>query len=364
MRLMIRNWKVRDYVNGDEIKIFKLWQAIHPTNKRSLNDWLTWWNWMYKQNPAGQGIIFVADHNDMIVGHYAIVPMLMNVNKNIVVGSLSLDTMTHPDYRRLGIFEALAKATYSYGQSKGINLVIGTPNIYSGPGLINKLNWFIVSSHQLFFKPLNWENALRHRIHNKILLKICGNIGKLSQHTIYRNRSKIPRNINIIKISSFDDRIDEFWNDISHYHPITVVKNKEFLNWRYVAVPDKKYTIYIAETGNKIEGYIILRYETKKTRKIGLIFDMVVRPSRKDVIYLLVSKAIEYFSSENVDLIEYYMFTDKLFQRALRDMGFIKLPSFFEKNIFCIYSKIPVDTMEFLKDKRNWFVQLGDSDLL
>jgi GNAT superfamily N-acetyltransferase len=364
MIFMIQNWKVRNYMDGDEVKIFELWEAIHPNKQYNLKDWMTWWNWMYKQNPAGNGIIFLADHNDKVVGQYAVIPMLMKMNKNIIMGSLGVDAMTHPNYRRQGIFQTLGKTTLSYAENKGIKLMIAKANDYSGPGSISKLNMFPISSLRLFFKPLNWENALRPRIKNKFLLKICVNVGKLSQHTIYRNRSKIPKDVNITKISSFDERINEFWNDISNYYLITIVRNREFLNWRYVSVPNRKYTIYIAEVGEKIEGYIVLRYITQQTRKIGTIFDIVVRPSRRDIIHLLISKAYEYFLKENVDLIEYHIFSDKIYRRALRDGGFIRFPQFFAKNIFCVYSKLPSDDTEFLKDKKNWFIQLGNSDFL
>jgi hypothetical protein len=37
------------------------------------------------------------------------------------------------------------------------------------------------------------------------------------------------------------------------------VRDKEYLNWRYVDVPDVDYTIYLAEEGEEICGYIVLR---------------------------------------------------------------------------------------------------------
>jgi GNAT superfamily N-acetyltransferase len=360
----MQDWDIQPFHDGDEIKIFELWEALHPEKKENQEEWLTWWNWMYKENPAGKGIIFLATHHNKVIGQYALMPMLVKINKEVVVGSRAVHAMTHPAYRRQGIFETLGKTTLSYAKDVGISLVFATTNKFSGPGSIMKLDMFAVSPLRLFFYPFNWESLFQMRIHNTLLLKILTSIGTLSQKTIYKIKDTPSNDVRITKISVFDDRINEFWNDIASYFPITIVRNRELLNWRYVSVPQTTYSIFTAETENKIEGYMVLRCINEPSGKIGIIYDMTVNPAKNDIVHLLVSKANDYFSNENVDLIKYYLFSDAVYQHALREAGFICYPQLFAKNQFCVYSTLSSNETDFLKEKKNWFIQLGNSDVL
>lgn len=54
---------------------------------------------MYKENPAGEGVIWLAEHNGKIVGHSAAIPIIMKIDCKTVAAFQSIDTMTHPGYR-------------------------------------------------------------------------------------------------------------------------------------------------------------------------------------------------------------------------------------------------------------------------
>jgi RimJ/RimL family protein N-acetyltransferase len=360
----MQHWDVRQYKDGDEIKIYELWEALHPDKKENKDEWLSWWNWMYKENPSGNGIIFLAVTKEKVIGQYALIPMLMKIREKVIIGSRAIHAMTHPENRRQGIFQTLGKITLSYAKEKGIPVVFATTNKLSGPGSIQKLDMFSVSSLRLFFYPCHWESLFQHRIHNTVLLRSCVGIGNLLQQTIYKKRIPSSEDVRITSISSFDERINDFWNEIAHYFPVTIVRNKELLNWRYVSIPGITYSIFIAEIGKKIEGYIVLRIINEHETKIGFIYDITVNPSKKNIIHLLLTKAYDYFSKENVDIIKYYLFNDSIYQRALREAGFIRYPQFFAQNQFCVNSALSPNETDFLKDKNHWFIQLGNSDVL
>src|SRR4030042_387594 len=104
---MDQKWSTRTFQNGDEEAILELQRTIYG-EIADKNKWLRWWNWKYKQNPAGEAIIQVAWCDDQIVAQYAITPVNMKFGDRTITAAQSVDTMTHPDYQGRGIFNALS----------------------------------------------------------------------------------------------------------------------------------------------------------------------------------------------------------------------------------------------------------------
>jgi len=77
----------------------------------------------------------------------------------------------------------------------------------------------------------------------------------------------------------------------------------------------------------------------------------------------LVSKATERLAQEKADLVLCNMIVPRAYQRLFRKNGFISLP-FIKGSRITVKSLSPRIPEEFLKDARNWFLQIGDSDMI
>lgn len=360
---MERAWSVRTYEKGDENRIFELMEAVYPEEKYDQEKWIRWWRWMYTQNPADDSRIWVADHDGNIVGQYPLIIVNMKIGEEIIKGSQNIDLMTHPDYQRQGMFFTLEKKALSEAGKERINITYGFPNEPAYPGHL-KSGWFDICSLRVMIKPLNLENILKKRITNKFLLKICTVMGDLLISIFYRAK-KPPEvdGLTISQITSFDDRINDLWKKISNDYEIIVVRDKEYLNWRYVNIPDMNYTIYLAEEGEEICGYVVLRCVKEEGLASGYIFDIIAPLNRTEVIHCLLSKAIKYFEEEKVDVIFCKMVADKIIYKIFRKNGFIS-SRFIKGGRFCAYTSHPKISETYLKNRKNWFVQIGDSDFI
>lgn len=357
---MEQRWSIRAYKKGDEEGIYELWNSVYPAKKYDRDKWLRWWQWLYKDNPAGESKIWLAEHNGKIVGQYAVMPIKVKINNKVILLSQSLDTMTHPNYRRQAIFETLAKKVYEESQRDGIFIIYGFPNKFSHPGFINKLSWFNIGTMQLLFKPLNWRKAIMLKTQNKYLQTIL----TIGAYLLFNNalfRTQEPPEIeglSINQITSFDERIDEFWTEACNQSNIILLRNRIFLNWRYKA-PDAHYSIFAAERSGKICGYLVLGDSEKGDIKVSHIFDLLAHS--EGVMKHLLFKAEEYCQKNDADIILYHLIANKVYNQALRKNGFLSLP-FLRGGYFCAYSSTSSISREFLSNPENWFVQLGDSD--
>lgn len=361
---MEKKWTIRAYENGDDIKIFELANAVHPEREYDKEKWMSWWRWKYEDNPAGSSRFLVADHDGKIVGMRPFILVKMQIAGETVMASQNTDLKTHPRYRRQGVFSTLEKNSFSQLKDEEICLTYSFPNMSSYPGYMKTGLFMDICALKTLIKPLNLRNLLKKRIKNNSLLKICTITGSIFIGIFYRTK-KTPEieGLTITKIVSFDNRIDDFWNKISRDYKIIVVRNQEYLNWRYINRPDRNYTIFLAEERGEICGYIVLRYQKKEELSSGYIIDIIAPLDRPDVINSLLSRAIKYFKEKRVDGIFCIMAADKKIHKIFRKNGFIrKRFRIVSKYITRINS--PKISEKYLKDKKNWFIQLGDSDYI
>jgi len=103
-------WSTRAYRDGDEEAISELESAVYG-ELQDKDQWRRWWHWMYKDNPGGTGLIWLAEDAVKLVGHYPLIPVRLKLGNQIVKASQNLDQMTHPDYRHQGIATNLGRQT-------------------------------------------------------------------------------------------------------------------------------------------------------------------------------------------------------------------------------------------------------------
>lgn len=354
---------VRAYKEGDEDEIFELTKAVWEEQVPEEERWIKGWRWLHIDNPAGISRIWLAEHNGKLIGQYPVIMENMKVDGEIIKAAQLVDTMTHSQYRHRGICSTLGKKALNEMEKGEIHLVYCFPTQQVYP-LHIKSGWLDVCAFQVMIKPLNLKNILqKYSVRNRLLLNIFTVGGNLIIKVFFRSKKVSDEDMpKVRKISHFDDRINEFWNTISNDYNIIRIRDKKYLNWRYVDAPNADYTIYVAEEGGKICGYIILGCKDARGLIFGHIYDIIAPTSRGDIIQCLIAKAIEYFMDVKVDAILSQMVPNKIYHKALLKNGFI--PRFRSKGRFITYNASTKLSEAYLKNPKNWFIQLGDLPLV
>lgn len=99
----------------------------------------------YLDNPVGRVISFNAFYGELLVAHYACVPIKLLIGGEVTLGLLDIATVTHPDHRGKGLFKTLAKTTYDYAAKNGYKFIIGVANANSFPGYMKYFNFTFVA---------------------------------------------------------------------------------------------------------------------------------------------------------------------------------------------------------------------------
>lgn len=347
-------WSVREYLEGDEEGILEL-RGIALSGSKNRQ----WWDWQFKNGPAGPANIWLAVAGQKIIGQNAQIPLPMKIGEQICKGSIAVDVITHPDYQRQGIQNAIRKQLFDSNRGKGISISYGTAtrNIFPLYGRMDSpYPHFNICQPALLVKIISLGKLLTSRY------KIPGVASNLMDSAWARitSRTSSFKNTGIItqQVSSFDESIDAFWQKASGIKRVMVVKNMKYLNWRYVEKPGKEYKIFIAKRNDETVGYVVLKLENN-TMTRGFIVDLLALPDEDIITQMLIARAMEYFRAEGVATVLCLMLTDTPYYGILRKLGFMQRNSGLQLGTRLYDRNLP---RELVTDPANWYFVWGDND--
>lgn len=348
---LAQSFVVRKYKEGDEKGIVELMRLCF--GRADYDYWMKHWVWEYKENPLGKDV-WIAEHNGQIVAHHAHIPINLKVGKKIFRSCIGADSMTHPKFQRRGLQRKLGDITDKEQVKAGIYFS------YWFPGEIYHKhrgeNSYAVCKIPVMMK-LYPNETMRKLTGSRFLAKVLSVPLNPIISIIFRSKkSPIIEGMKITEIAQFDDRVDDFWKDVSRYFNIIVVRNKEYLNWRYFKRPNSNFRVLLAECDEKILGYVVFASKDEK----GFIIDLLVYPHRLDVVQSLILTAVEHLREEKAHRIICWMLKNNPYYRVLRANGFIRLSSTYPFGV-TTYSPSKAPT-EFVKNPKNWYLTLGDTD--
>lgn len=228
------------YNSKDYKPIIDLFQKAF---KRDLD--LKVWNWIMRvKDKERQAAIWVAldQTNNKVIANYNLLPMLYIYKGKIINGAMCLDVMTDPSYQKKGVFVNIGKQALGNEKIGGRKIAIGIPNNNALPGHL-KIGWKIAFNITLLEK-------------------------KIDSHHCNFDNSKIKQ------IYKFDDRVNELFKFFSREYDFIMLRDKDYLNWRFFERPDVQYEIYAYENDKQLNGYIVFKiYNNEKFHIIELVYE-------------------------------------------------------------------------------------------
>jgi len=321
------------------------------------------WDWKYYQNPAGEHAMYVAidPASGSIVGEHGTIPMRIKVGDVEGISTQGVDIVILPQYQKGGPFfrlhelateEASSRAAFTYAFS-----IKKTYRIFT-----RLLHFKGVCPVKKFVKVLNPTPFLQKKIRVPVIAALCGRAGKLMIRFFCHRMPETPGGLELFEVKEFDSTFDEFWQQHPEKQEIMIIRDAQYLNWRYMKNPAAQYTVYaLRETKRgSIKGYIVLRTVQEDIRR-GYIVDILVDEKGEDLMRLLVSRAIHHCYAEDADSVTCWMLEHTPVAPVLKRMGF-EMRGTPHDLMICPYSE---DTRaEYLIDVTKWYMTMGDSDYI
>jgi len=236
---------IRPYQPEDEGRVLSLWKtAFHKEMPDAL------WRWKYSENPFGYRILLcVNDDGDPVV-MYGGIPYQANwKGKQVEITNL-MDIMSHPDYRKTGLFIQTGNAFFDTfcGPDQSV-LLYGFPGKYH----------FEIGQKYLTY------------------LKLTADVVYLSVETGRLAPSITQPPGYLEPVNDIDETFDRLWEICRGGYPLAIIRNAAFLRWRYGNHPLKRYEIwkYRTRQTGATDAYAVLSIAGGK----AVLSDMLAPPS-------------------------------------------------------------------------------------
>lgn len=339
----------RTYKRGDEGGIV---QFLARYDKEFTSDI---WKWKYHNTPGK--FISIAEYDNQVVGHMALLPMRMKVGRETITGCMSVDLFVNPDFRRQGIFLSLTENLVRSSEEERVPLMFGFPTPLSYHGHL-KRGHFHVGNIRIYARPVDIRGYLQSHSPTSPNTSVGARSFSRVLNTSLMALSKILwtecNDVEITRHRSFDNRFNRLWHRVSKRHEIIVVRDREYLEWRYSRRSDKEYVVFVAETDEDIAGYIIVAKEKHNGSYVGKILDIL--SERDEVLQMLLQYGIEYLLQEEVGYIG--VWAPACFsRRILGRTGF--LPSRRTERIVARLNS-PQFSEQSIDQLEKWYVTWGD----
>ena len=194
---------------------------------------LLYFDWQYRNNPKGKAIVLLAIddlNHDLIVGTNTIIPTSLLIDQNEIISSLACNVQVDPNYQKRGIFSKLLSSMTSVAKMKGISSLFAIPNENSFPAFINE------GSSEIIQLPLLVRPIKLSRYFTSPMDKIL---------KIFDNHWKVKTSpLSVEEFNGNFQKFEKLLKKTSKRVSIIQNRNKEYLKWRYLDHPTRKYQIY------------------------------------------------------------------------------------------------------------------------
>ncbi len=312
--------------------------------------------WQYLKNPINKQLVNIAidKNNNQTAAIYAVSPVNFKLGHDVYVGSQSLDTITDEDYRGQGLFITLAKSVYEKAKNENCKLVYGFPNGNSIYGFQKKLGWKVLDPVPFLIKPLK-SKYFTDRIS---ALQFFPDI-KLSYSSFNNNT-----NYQLELSNDFPIEVDRIWKRFSKDIAVSVNRDKEYLDWRYVSKPNEDYKIiHCYSNENEYLGFLVYTVKGKHGGRIGYIMELVYDLDDKKAGALLLKKAISDIKEQKADCILSWCLDHSPNYEDFRKELFFKMPEKLRPiELHFGVRSFDIKTEELVSNRKNWYLSYSDSD--
>jgi len=297
-----------------------------------------YWYWQYKQNPKKQSFIYVAWINKQIVGYYHVATYsFMANNTKQVIGNVQ-DVAVDEQFQGKGIFRKLAKFANS-DINKYVDILYSFPNKKSINNFLKYDKFKLIDYMPIYFSPI----------------KI---------NFFFNKKKKLEKNNQVVVFNQLNEKIYEVFEKFSKTHSYYVLRDKDFLNWRYIDSPKGNFFFVGLITDNKITAVIVVKHDKIFKNDAFVILDFAFSNDVEDLKKLISNFHV--ILKDNYSLDANFVILSGLsnYMSEIKKCGYIKIPKLFIPRKLNLLVRLTDRNLKISNiDSSNWLVTLGDWDV-
>lgn len=346
--------------SGDERPINDLFNRIFCAS-RSLDQW----RWKFQRNPArltNPTRIVLGRLKGHIVSQYAGVARDMLLNGKVRTVTEIVDNLIDPDFRAGRRLQNQMIAYYAEQVLReGNDFTLGCPN-----DIAYRVGKRLLAYDDLFFAPrlfrrLSPRLALQTRFPRPLrpLAEPLGRLGALVMRWALRPSGGCRFRV----ANTLDNQFDRFWQEAKERFVLIGIRDREYLQWRYMERPDTRFRLICADDDEGMKAWIVLNMTHKPDgRRTGYIVDFLYRDYA--IMRQLFRHGLCELSRMGADHAVTLAAPGSAGDGLVRSVGFSERPGYDPVRLVIRWLNMQdAPSQSAVLDPQNWHLCYGDLDL-
>jgi hypothetical protein len=274
-----------------------------------------YWRWCYLENPAGKNSSVVALRGERVVGKIGNIYLEMTSHGERITAGQMEGLFIRPDERSWACYAGLMEKSHAGQSEDHVAFSFGLSNPASAK-LSRRTGGTSLGRAPVYTGFISTVRALEGRI-LPYPLSLAGWL--LDPILGPRLRGVNAADLIVRPISEFDASFDELWNAIEASRALSIVKNAEYLNWRYVRCPGRRYTLLAAYRAARLDGLAV--YRPAEAHNDGLVLELLARDDDTDTMKALLLRIFQRAKGQRVGILASSFPQDSPAANAVKELG-------------------------------------------
>lgn len=321
-----------------------------------------YWDWQYKQLPTGKSYVYAAWDGTKIIGYYHVPVYRCSINgEEKLIGNIQ-DVAVDPNYRGIGLFRQLAEFANADLDKSDVDLIYTFPNDKSIRTFLKYNHFKVVSSVSALIRPVHAGGILRSRINLFGLEKIAGWFADGWVNLLASNPKL--ENAKIEPITEITEEVEAVFSEYSTQFPNHLIRDKAWLDWRYLRSVRGKHSILALREAEKITAVVVLKEDEMLGNPSLLIMDFAFINGKDDSLLYLIDQIRKEPKLTDSEFNLLFVSGIAPALASFKQIGFFKIPEKVNPRILNLLSR---STSEIkagpIQAEKNWLLTLGDWDV-
>lgn len=344
---------MRPFAEADEVEAAALFETVFA--KRCTPEQYRW-KLLGSPCPSPAPPAWYGDANGVIIGQFAGRAIRFKLGNEIVTAVHGCDVMTRSDWRRHGVLGSLGKAAFRAWGEGGASFVFGLENERWG-----SRNRYLGLERQLqlgqFWRPVCLEAILRSRGVHRWLADGIGGVWNLITNWLPRTKSQ---SLTVESTDAPGPEFDDLWHDIAGRYDATVVRDRDWLAYRYSAESGLQYHLLLARRQGRPVGYLVWRDPAAESGTAA-IADIFTAPDDREARRALICATLDELRARGVAAVSAYAAPEIDLARGLRRAGFIPRRGRYQVVVIPLAGR---SVAAPLSNPQRWLIAAGDFDIV
>jgi len=346
------------YRKSDREEVFRFLRAVHPAveSDRLMKQW----DWKYDANPfnlQADPYILLWKASGKVIGMMGGIPLRVSIAGQEHWVSCACDMVADYACRGRGFSRRIIK---QYVADNPLSFAFLNDISHRAVTLLRIME--NSCRLPLMVKPLDFGQLLRRATGKTLIGRWAHLFATGAQYIVRPFRApRVVPGVIVTQVDAFDDRVDLLCQQACRAYPVIVVRDQQYLNWRFVQRPEAAYTLLVASRGPDLVRYLVLRVSETAGVRWGFLVDVLVEEKSPSILGLLVAKAAERSRQEGAETLS-CLATTQLSVRTLYRQGFYPW-RWGQWGYFGAVVSPGEASPKVFGDSRQWFLTMGDGDL-